>query len=264
MTAISTAAELALQALGITEPGEIDVEVVARSLGAKVKYRQLTSCEARIVGRAGNAIITVDSRVHPKRQRFSVAHELGHWHRDRGVCLLCRSGDIGRPLNDGRRTNVAANPELQADAYASDLLLPGYLFRPMAAGFDRLTLAAVRSLAEQFQTSLTATAIRALGTNRYPAMLVCHAQSGMRWFRRPPIVPDRWFPRPDLQPESPAFKSLFSGTPEAKQPVAGKASWWFNHPAAERFMIAEQSFGLPNNQLATLLLFTDKKMLELS
>jgi Zn-dependent peptidase ImmA (M78 family) len=263
MRAAPNAAELALQALGITDPGEIDVEVVARSLGAKVKYRRLTSCEARIVGRDGNAIITVDSRVHPRRQRFSVAHELGHWHRHRGVCLLCRSGDIGRPLSDGRRTSLAANPELQADAYASDLLLPQYIFRPMAADIDRLTLASVRSLAEQFQTSLTATAIRALQTNRFPAMLVCHAQSGMRWFRRPPIVPDRWFPRPDLQPESPAFKSLFSGIPEAKQPVACRASWWFDHPAAGRFTIAEQSFGLPNNQLATLLLFTDKKMLEL-
>ena len=262
MTVTPTAAELALQALGITEPGEIDVEVVARSLSAKVKYRQLTSCEARIVGRDGSAIITVDSRVHPKRRRFSVAHELGHWHRHRGVCLLCRSRDIGRPLSDGRRTSVAANPELQADAYASDLLLPGYLFRPMAADLDRLTLAAVRSLAEQFRTSLTATAIRALETNRFPAMLVCHGQSGMRWFRRPPIVPDRWFPRSDLQPGSPAFKSLYSGAPEAKQPVASRASWWFDHPAAERFTVAEQSFGLPNDQLATLLLLTDKKMLD--
>lgn len=81
MRAVPNAAELALQALGITEPGEIDVEVVARSLGAKVKYRQLTSCEARIVGRGGSAIITVNSHVHPRRRRFSVAHELGHWHR---------------------------------------------------------------------------------------------------------------------------------------------------------------------------------------
>jgi Zn-dependent peptidase ImmA (M78 family) len=263
MTSPPTAAELALQALGITEPGEIDVEVVARSLGAKVKYRQLTSCEARIVGRDGSAIITVDSRVQPRRRRFSVAHELGHWQRHRGVCLLCRSGDIGRPLSDARRTCVASNPELQADAYASDLLLPGYIFRPMAADLERLTLAGVKSLAEQFQTSLTATTIRALETNRFPAMLVCHAQSGMRWFRRPPIVPDRWFPRADLQPESPAFRSLYSGAPESKKPGASKASWWFDHPAAERFTLVEQSFGLPNNHLATLLLFTDRRMLEI-
>lgn len=256
-----SAAEAALQALGITEPEEIDVEVVARSLGAKVKYRPLKSCEARIVGRNGRAIITVDERAPIKRKRFSVAHELGHWHRHRGICLACRSADIDRPLSDGRKERINNNPELQADVYASDLLLPGYIFRPLAADLDRLTLAAVRKLAESFNTSLTATAIRALATNRFAAMLICHSQSGMSWFRRPPLVPDRWFPRPDLQPESPTFRMLFRGGPEATQPVMVKASYWFDNPLAERFVVTEQSFRLPNNKVATLLQLNDPKMI---
>ena len=261
MTVRLSAAETALQALGITEPAEIDIEVVARSLGARVKYRPLKSSEARIVGQNGRAIITVDARAREQRRRFSVAHELGHWHRHRGICLACRSVDIDRPLSDGGKGRVSSNPELQADAYASDLLLPGYIFRPLACDLDLLTLAAVRELAAMFNTSLTATAIRALGTNRFPAMLVCHSQSGMRWFRRPPLVPDRWFPRTDLQPESPAFHMLFRGGPEAKQPKTVKASCWFDNPLADRFTVTEQSFGLPNGKVATLVQLNDPKML---
>lgn len=260
MTAPLTAAEQALMALGITEPGEIDIEVVVRSLGAKVKYRPLKSCEARILGQNGHAIITVDSATKLRRRRFSIGHELGHWHRHRGVCLKCRSADIGRETSDGRRTPPTA--ELQADAYASDLLLPGYIFCPLAGDIDRLTLASIKSLADLFSTSVTATAIRALGTNRFPALLVCHSQEGMRWFRRPPIVPDRWFPRPDLLPESPTFKMLFNSASENKHPVTVRASCWFDTRAAERFTVTEQAFALPNNRVATLVGLTNPKMLE--
>ncbi|WP_336977422.1 ImmA/IrrE family metallo-endopeptidase [Altererythrobacter fulvus] len=263
MIASLTAAEQALQALGITAPEEIDIEVVALSLGAKVKYRHLESCEARIVGQAERAIITVDSRATPRRKRFSIAHELGHWHRHRGLCLTCRTQDIGRPLSDGRRERVAGNPELQADAYASDLLLPGYIFRPLIADVDRLTISAVKALADRFETSMTATTIKALGTNRFPSMLVCHSQAGMRWFRRPPIIPERWFPRSDLLAESPCFRMLFNDGPEQKQPTKVKASYWFDHPLAERFTVTEQTFRLPGDSVATLVTLDDPKMLQL-
>lgn len=255
-----SAAETTLQELGVTEPSEIDVEVVARYLGAKVKYRPLKSCEARIVGHADRAIITVDTRATDRRKRFSVAHELGHWHHHRGQCLICRSTDIDKPTSDDRRER-RSNPELQADAYAADLLLPGYIFRPLVSDLERITLTGIRELATLFDASVTATAIRALGTNRFPALLVCHGQDGRKWFRRPPVVPDRWFPRADLQPESAAFPLLFKNGVEPKQPKRVKASAWFDTYTADRFTLIEQPFGLPNSQVATLLVLDDIAML---
>jgi Zn-dependent peptidase ImmA (M78 family) len=71
-----TAAEQVLADLGITDPSEIDLEAIAWTLGARVRYRPLESCEARIVGNGDRAIITVNNRSHPRRQRFSIAHEL--------------------------------------------------------------------------------------------------------------------------------------------------------------------------------------------
>jgi hypothetical protein len=87
--------ERLLKSLGIDRREDIDLEAVDWSLGAKVKYRPLKSCEARICGYENKAIISVDDRKMPQRQRFSVAHEIGHWIYHREQLLICRASDIG-------------------------------------------------------------------------------------------------------------------------------------------------------------------------
>ena len=89
--------------------------------GAAVKYRRLDRCEAMIVGAADHAIITVNSASIPERQRFSLGHEIGHWHHHRGRILFCGTSDIGNPAHR------SLNPESQADQFASDLVLPNYM-----------------------------------------------------------------------------------------------------------------------------------------
>ncbi len=90
-----TSAEKILQNLGITEPEEIDLEVIAWTQNAKIKYRLLDGFEACLIGNKNAAIISVDSRIYPNRQRFSIAHELGHWNHDRGKSFICKTDDIG-------------------------------------------------------------------------------------------------------------------------------------------------------------------------
>lgn len=249
-----TLPERLLQRFGVERPGEIDVEAIAWMLGAKVRYRELHSCEARIVGREDRAIITVDTRVGAKRRRFSVAHELGHWHHHRGRCLICRTEDIGT----SRRQ--AADPERVANDYASDLLLPRYLLDPMLRGVQKPTLKAVREVATAFDASLTATLIKIIESDRYPMMIVCHATKGRRWFQPSPGVPSRWFPRDDLDPESCAFALLFGSGPEEGFPRRIGADAWFDRPEAQRYELLEQSYALPNSEVMTVLLMVDPKM----
>src|SRR5258708_346293 len=116
-----SAPERLLKSLGIDRPEDIDLEAVAWSLGAKVKYRPLKSCEARICGYENKAIISVDNRKIPQRQRFSVAHEIGHWIYHRGQLLICRASDIG---SFGGFRKGATSPEFVADQFASELILP--------------------------------------------------------------------------------------------------------------------------------------------
>lgn len=80
-------AERLLQQLGVTEPDEIDLEAIAYYVNARVRYRPLDGCEARIIGKGDQAIITVNTNSGYRRKRFSIAHELGHWHHHRGKSL---------------------------------------------------------------------------------------------------------------------------------------------------------------------------------
>jgi Zn-dependent peptidase ImmA (M78 family) len=246
MTAL-TPAERILLSLGITSPREIDLEAIAWSRGAVVNFRPLEKCEATIVGSQTRAVITVNNRSISERQRFSIAHELGHWHHHRGRVLFCGQKDVGNPAND------ANNPEQQADRFASDLILPNYLLGPRISKARRLTLALVRELREEFQASLTATLLKLVKSNRFPIIAVCHGQQGRHWFQRADMVPGWWFPSDELNAESFAFELLFKGIDENSFPRKIGADAWFGFRNADRYELQEQSFRLPNDEVLTLL-----------
>jgi hypothetical protein len=206
-----------------------------------------------IVGTTDRAIITVNSASIPERRRFSLAHEIGHWHHHRGRILFCGASDIGNPAH---RT---LNPESQADQFASDLVLPNYI-RPRIAKMKRLSLSTVREIKEEFNVSLTATLLKLIEANRFPIVAVCHNKAKRRWFSRADMIPTWWFPRDDLDPESIAFEMLFSGAPESRFPRKIGADAWFDFRNAGRFEIQEQSFLLPNEEVLTLLILPDEAL----
>jgi hypothetical protein len=244
-----------LQSFGVTNPEEIDIEAIAWALGAKVRYDALESCEARIIGFRDRAIITVKSDGDPRRRRFSIAHELGHWQHHRGRSSICRASEIG---NAGQ---AGASAERQADNYAADLLMPAYLFRPLVAQQARPTFAAIDTLASAFSTSRLATALRFIDLSPWPCVIVCHGQSGRRWFRRNSGVPDHWFPKNDLDPESAAMDVLFGKIERAAPTIIG-ADAWFDRWNADRFELREECVRGFDNEVLALLTLTDGRMLE--
>lgn len=246
--------ERILQELGVTDPREIDLEAIAWHLGARIKRCELDGCEARIIGHRDRAIIRVSCLSHPRRQRFSIGHELGHWHHHRGRMLICRPEEIG---NQRRAPPV----ERAADRYAADLLLPRYLLDPLARHYTRLTMRAVRELAELFETSITATAIRLVENGHSPALLVCHGPRGRKWFTRSPDIPERWFPQEQLDSESFAFSLLFGQGPEEAQPRLIGADAWFDRSEAQRYELHEQSIRTSSDEILTILLVSDERML---
>ena len=250
MTALRPA-ERMLAALGIENPDQIDLEAIAWTSGAAVKYRPLDQCEAMIVGTGRRAIITVNSNAIATRQRFSLAHEIGHWHLHRGRILVCGASDIENPAHG------ALDPENQADQFASDLILPNYMLRPRMMKMTRLSLSSAREIAEAFKTSLTATLLKLADADQYPIVIVCHNMQRRRWFRRAPMVSGWWFPKADLDPESFAFEMLFGGAAESSYPRKIGADAWFEFRNVERFEVQEQSFLLPNEEVLTLLILPE-------
>jgi hypothetical protein len=249
-----THAERLLQELGITKPDEIDVEAIAYYVNARVRFRPLEGCQARIIGHGDEAIITVNANSSYRRKRFSIAHELGHWHHHRGKCLACRAEDY--------RPRDALSPERAADAYAADLLMPNYLFRPLARQHGKLTFKTVNGLADAFNTSHIATAIRLVEIDHSPALLICHGTGGRKWFTRAPSVPQKWFPQDTLDAESFAFGVLFG--PNDDDPIPRKigADAWFDRWEAERYEVHEQTVRTGPDETVTIILISDPLMLE--
>lgn len=247
-------AEKLLQSFGVTSPDEIDIEAVSWEMGVKVRSGTLESCEARIIGFRDQAIITVKGDGDPRRRRFSIAHELGHWQHHRGRSSICRASEIGSVGQNG------ATIERQADQYAADLLMPAYLFRPLAAAHRRPSFEVIDALAGAFSTSRLATALRFVDLSPWPCLIVCHGPKGRRWFRRNGGVPDHWFPRDDLDPESAAMDVLYGKIDQARPTIIG-ADAWFDRWNADRFNLTEECVKGFGNDVLTLLTLTDQKML---
>jgi len=251
-----TPAETLLKELGVTEAQDIDLEAIAWCLGARVKYRPLDGCEARIAGSGDQAIITVSSRCSHRRRRFSLAHELGHWKYHRGRLLVCRADEIGRAGSNYPEAERVANN------YAAQLLMPGYLLAPRLLAHPKLNFQTVRSIAEAFDTSRTATAIRLVEAGHAPSLLICHGMDGRKWFTRSPGVPERWFPQDTLDPESFAFQVLHGQAPEDAVPRLVGADAWFDRSEAGKYEVREQTIRIGPDRILTMVLIRDDEMLD--
>jgi hypothetical protein len=169
--------------------------------------------------------------------------------------LVCLADEIGR-------TAVSdSSPERLADQFASQLLMPEYLLRPVACAYPKSDFQTVCSISEIFDTSRSATALRLVEGGYFPAVLVCHGQHGRKWFARSPDVPERWFPRKDLAADSFAFGVLFGHQPDDKFLRKIGADAWFERGEAERYEVREQKVQTANNEILTLVTISEVDML---
>ena len=153
------AAEL-LGDLGISTP-PIDPDWVASEVDLSVKEKPLSPGVFGALWKKGNGfgIFVSDSCPTIGHRRFSVAHELGHYHIDGHVEAMFL-GDVEVVESSGglfRRRND--RHEREADWFASELLVPAKPFVSRISG-EPACIEVVRELAREFETSLSMTAIR--------------------------------------------------------------------------------------------------------
>lgn len=250
-------AEQLLQNYGVAEPEEIDIEAIAFDQGATVKKRKLDGCEARIVGRGGKAIITIDPTAHVDRQRFSLAHELGHWVQDRGVVSAdCKKSDIGPNKAIGNGKETAAN------YFASQLLMPDYLFRPLCEK-KPLNFVTAAMLRARFRTSLTATAIKLVRVGNSPGMVVCYRKGKLEWCIPGPDVPRVLQPCKLLDSDTQAYELLHGkiDMDEIKPRKIGAESW-IDHDDADCYTIVEHAIRVSSDTVVTLLWWEDEAQIK--
>lgn len=136
-------------------------------------------------------------------QRFSIAHELGHYFLEGHVDLVFPDGD---GIHESRAGFVSPEAhEQEADSFAVGLLMPKQLFDPAIAKLDD-GLDAIMSMRERCNTSLTATAIRytqrartsmAVVVSTGPIIDYCFMSEsleeigGLQWLRKGEPLPQR-------------------------------------------------------------------------
>ena len=129
----------------------VDILGLAYSIGIQVEYLALADDTSGFLRRTGaNWLIGVNSMHHPNRQRFTVAHELGHYflHRDHGDFV--DKALFRKELQSDRR-------EYEANSFASRLLMPADDFKDVSAQFN----SNVEQIAKQFGVSIAAAKFRA-------------------------------------------------------------------------------------------------------
>lgn len=136
-----------LTALNLTIP--IDVYKICEFYDIKINYEDVDAAEAFLIVCNGKKNIVINRKkiLYKPRERFTIAHEIGHyiipWHNSLHKCL-----NIG----DFDSTNIIEN---EADIFASELLMPTNEIQQKIIGRD-VNLDLIKELAQEFNVSLGA------------------------------------------------------------------------------------------------------------
>ncbi len=137
---------------GVTAPEHIRLEAFAARLGVEVQEAPLAGAGCQLIRKGTHGTILMpEHTTDPLYRRFSLAHELGHF-------LLRHPGaDLVVPSSHRRAED--RDYELEANAFASELLMPETLVRAEFE-FSKVDLDVPWQIAKRFNVSILASTIR--------------------------------------------------------------------------------------------------------
>ena len=150
------------------ESAPVRVDRIAKSLGIKVRYEPLDDeLSGMIFLKNGIAVIGVNSRHSANRQRFTIAHEIGHYtlHSD----ILQKGAHVDKVITMLKRDPEAARGvvgiEVEANQFAAELLMPKRIIVSYMKENDLEYGAmpdedAIEAMSRKFKVSSTAMAYR--------------------------------------------------------------------------------------------------------
>jgi len=146
--AVPTPVEAIATAVGITEIGELQSNGFEGAL--------ITDQDKM------DGVILCKRRTMPERRRFTISHELGHylnpWHVPTGVGFECTSAQM--LTSDTAALTGRAKWEVEANSFASELLMPSRHFDSDARRLRNLEIEGIQKLAQKYQVSKLACARR--------------------------------------------------------------------------------------------------------
>jgi Zn-dependent peptidase ImmA (M78 family) len=134
------------------------VEKIAKALGAQVRFSPFDDeLSGMVYIKEGVPIIGVNSLHHPNRQRFTIAHELGHLELHREMITSAVHVDKNFPalMRDPVAATGTERIEIDANQFAAELLMPRASIEIALAGktFDIDDDSPIEELAKKFRVS---------------------------------------------------------------------------------------------------------------
>ncbi|MEW6058055.1 MAG: ImmA/IrrE family metallo-endopeptidase [Bdellovibrionota bacterium] len=242
-----------IEGRGITDPKEIDLESIANSLEVTIEEADLDGCDGilQMIPDPKCGIITVKKSIkEPGQKRFVIAHELGHYETPNQPSqdYHCSTADMSPK---GHRFKPE---EREANEFAAELLMPEKLFKPRMKN-KRPSMDLIKSLAGDFQTTLTATLRRFVKLTDYRCAMISSVDGKVEYF-----VPSGDFHHSisngtPLHPNSYAIDFFKSGRIENKMHSVFANTWITSDRISRNACIYEHSIAQPSYKSVLTLLW---------
>ena len=236
-----------IKALKIRGPEEIEIAEIAVHRGAFVQFKPLSG----YLGRRIKKTITIDSNIRNLgRERFTIAHELGHYelHNDPG--RFCDNDDLYKYHNQKPK-------ERESNAFASEILMPSSFFKPYFQEKE-LTWELIEGISKIFRTSLTATARRVVKLSMDCCVLVATEQGQIIWSRGSSSFYEANFQIVEQVHRFSYAHDLLHRYKGQSSGECAPSAWFQGVSGEEDFTIFEDSFVLSgHNQILSLLLASE-------
>lgn len=153
-----------LHRFGVTAP-PVDPMRIASLAGVEVRFEpfedereDVSGVLVRDTSAPERAVIGINSLHHPNRQRFTAAHELGHYFLHSGPLFV--DGGKMRDFRDKQSAQATEPREIEANTFAAALLMPEAWLRVDLRAAAAPTEEAIEELARKYRVSTTALTLR--------------------------------------------------------------------------------------------------------
>ena len=230
------------------------LEEILPQIGLRLHYRHATSYEGALLRMRGvprGYIVLSRTIRETTRQRFTLAHEIGHY-------LLPDQQDLTEPCGRAQIESwdeTLARPERDANRFAAEILMPRSIMLPYLRESPRFSH--VQQIAQACKTSLTASAYRLAELSSFRVAIVWSETAGVRWYKASDEFV-RWVRKGPLNPNTFASEVFAGKTVPANFESVPASAWLFERGLRTDARILEHSVSLPAyDAVLTLLLIPE-------
>jgi len=245
----------------ITSPKELNLEEIANAENLIVEEETLNSHLGRITYGDGYGLIKISTAIESTgAKRFTLAHEMGHFYNEK-----LRMKNLSNPLTDYKLMECSESDilsfksvrqkENEANEFAAELLM----YKPWFSEYikDReISMDLIKEIAEYFNVSLTAAAIRYSEIGKYPVSVISSKDGKVKWSAVSEYFPIRFIPKGYLiRKESIAYDYFNNNEVQSKYDMVPAHTWFSeDYKCPEDMYFYEHSVVMKNyNSVLTLL-----------